>query len=293
MPEQFFISKLYNMNSKIILLLSAALLITLSSFAGNTFIFKKLKLKKVGIQMGVEQDLILGDKMSHKYFNSLVNDPNLNSALENRIDANFSKYSGVCENPHIQINLAYQLPKPNHELHFNVLGVFNRVDGIYYNRLSSNTANYDYLNYDLYSSELGLEVNYVLKKELQLIKNVLGLNLYASGGANTGFQFENYLTISGTETIRDRQLGVRLAQTDDVASDYTFETNERFNNSYRASNGINQRVFAGAGVGFVLFNRLELGINGKYGYGYRYHFSNDFAATNIRSYNLSAKWVLK
>lgn len=283
------------MKRKIIFLFVACLFCSWSSIAGGNFIFKKLKLKSIGVNGGVEQDLIMGNKMSHKYFNSMVNDPNINSNLEDFVDANFWKHSGVCENPHFRINLAYELPKPNRELHLNLIGVFNRVDGIHYNRYdpSNNNSYYDYLSYNLYSHEMALETNYVFKKELNVIKNVLGLNLYGLGGTNLGFQFGNELSISGTETIRDRQLGARISADDNTVSNYTFDSQEDFDNYYDASNAINQRVYAGAGLGFLFFNRVELGVNGKFGYGYRYHFSNDFATTNLRSIDFSAKWVLK
>jgi len=152
---------------------------------------------------------------------------------------------------------------------------------------------YAYFSYELYSSETAIEINYTASKELRLIKNVLHLNIYGMGGTNLGYQFNNELFVSGTEKIRDRQLGVRLQSTASINTNFDFDMEENIENYYDASNAINQRIYAGAGIGFVILNRLELGINGKFGYGYRYHFSNDFAATNIQSFDFSAKWLLK
>lgn len=278
---------------KLVFVFVTALLLSATSFAGNGILFKNLKLKRVGINLGAEKDLITGNIMSHNYFNSLVDHQSLNADFERFVDTNFSKYSGVCENPHIRINLAYELPKANRELNLSFIGVFNRIDGVYYDR-QNNSNGYEYLSYDMYSNEFALEASYVFKKELNLVQNIFGLNLYGLVGTNLGYQFNNVVTVNGTEEIRDRQFGARINATEIVNNDEFFiEETDYFNNSYRASNAINQRAFAGVGFGLLFFNRVELGMNGRFGYGYRFHFSNDFTYTNLQSFDFTAKWVLK
>lgn len=280
------------MNSNYLVLSIICLFLTTTSFAGGGIGFKNLKLKKVGIHYGAEQDLTMGNKMSHQYFSSIVKDARITSDIASDVHANYYKHSGVCENPHLQVDLAFKLPNPNRELQFQLMSIFNRVDGISYNRASEATGP-EFLNYDLYSSEFALQANYAFKKELNIIKNVLGINFYGLGGANIGYQFNNELFVSGSTDLRDRQLGVRMLADGIDNARIDFDSVESFQNNYNASNAINQRAYVGGGIGVVFFNRLEVGMNGKFGYGYRYHFSNDFATTNIRSFDFSAKWVLK
>jgi len=281
------------MKVKFIVLLTSSIIITLTSYAGEGFLFKNLKLKRVGVNLGMEQDLIMGNRMSHSYFNSLVDHPNLNSNVERFVDANFVKHSGVCENPHFRINLAYELPKANREFNLTLVGVFDRIDGVNYQRISVN-GDYDYLSYDMYSNELALEASYVFKREVSLIRNIFGLNFYGLAGTNFGYQFDNEVTMSGVDELREREFGTRIAQPSTASlNEYTFEENEYFTNYYSASSAFNLRAFSGVGVGLLFFNRLELGLNGRYGYGFRYHLSNDFTPTNLRSLDITAKWVLK
>lgn len=281
------------MNLRTLLLIMTAAFITQAALAGNSFIFKNLKIKRIGIHYGAEQDLLMGNVMSDKYFNSLANHPNLNEALQNRIGAHFFKHSGVCENPHVKLNFAWQLPKPNQELHFGLIGVFNRLDGISYHKLIGENLDYAYINYDLRSNEFAIEADYVFNKEIKIIHNIFHLNVYGLGGTNMGYQYANDLVISGTEEIPDRQFGTRAQRLAEENISLEYDNEGDFENHYEVSNAINQRTYIGGGLGLIFFNRLEVGMKGKFGYGYRYHFSNDFASTNIRSFDFNLKWLLK
>lgn len=281
------------MNVRSLWLIIVTAFISQTVFAGNSFLFKNLKLKKIGLHYGVEQDVLMGNVMSDKYFNSLAGHPNLNEALENRVDANYYKYSGTCENPHMRLSFAWELPKPNQELHLGLIGVFNRLDGMSYHKSAEYIEDYTYFNYDLNSNEFALEAEYVFNKELKLIKNIFHINLSGFGGTNFGYQYANRLKVSGTNAYETRELGEPLQRIYGENVSLAYIDEEQFANMYDVSNAINQRAYVGGGVGLIFFNRLELGIKGKFGYGYRYHFSNDFAGTNIRSFDLNAKWILK
>ena len=102
----------------------------------------------------------------------------------------------------------------------------------------------------------------------------------------------NHLYVSGTEIVPENKLGTRGASDNTSSTDYLYESREHFNKYYDTSDAINQRIFVGGGIGFVFFDRLEVGAMGRYGYGYRY-FSDDFTGTNIRSLEVNMKWLLK
>lgn len=280
------------MKTKIITLVCFLCLTSFSAFSQGSFPFKNLKLKKIGTSVGVEQDMFIGDQMSHSYFNNLSDDPTLKTSIEDRVNSYFSKTSGVCENPHIRLNMVYELPKNDNELHLNLIGVFNRVDGVYYSTNNYNDVDYKSFNYDLYSHEIALGASYVAKQKLSVLPNLFDVNLYGMLGTNIGYQFMNDLNVSGTEEITENKLGTR-PDVGEIASDYTYADREYFHNYYDVSDAINQRVYAGAGFGLVFLNRLEIGAAGRYGLGYRYHFSDEVIGTNLRSFELNAKWILK
>jgi len=47
-----------------------------------------------------------------------------------------------------------------------------------------------------------------------------------------------------------------------------------------------------AGTGFVLFKRLELGIDYRGGFGYKAIFNGPIKGTKLHSIGATAKWIL-
>jgi len=115
------------MNSKKMCLFLTTLFISSIAFAGNSFISKNLKLKKIGIHMGVENDLLSWNGMQGYYFSSLLIDRELSEVLSDRRNANFNQGSGLCGIPNISVNFAFELPKKNRELQLGVMGIFDRA----------------------------------------------------------------------------------------------------------------------------------------------------------------------
>jgi len=105
----------------------------------------------------------------------------------------------------------------------------------------------------------------VASKQIHLLKEALHLNLYALGGTNIGYQYTNHVKVRNGEigfiTIEDFLQENRLRET--VADRNTSNTSNHIHKHYEVSDAINQRV------------------------------PSDFTGTKYRSFDFTAKWVLK
>ncbi|MEL6988196.1 MAG: hypothetical protein AAGK97_10230, partial [Bacteroidota bacterium] len=66
---------------------------------------------------------------------------------------------------------------------------------------------------------------------------------------------------------------------------------EEFSDNYRLKNGIHQRIYLQAGVGVRILNRMELGLEGRFGYGYRKTAGTNIQGSELTSVGLNAKWL--
>ena len=269
---------------KNLLLLILAILLTTPLFSQNLPIPTKWKIKKIGISLGVETDMI-----SNLDGNYLINiGKNVSATLPDGTILN-DMYGGVCENPHLRITLALEVPNlKNTELQVGLNAFFNRYDGAYYygeNFFNPELGHYesDYISVDLFSHELGLEG--ALVKRLN-IGNFL--NLYGGVGTNLGYSIGDELNISGSNLQAvDKNIDRSNA---DIFTGTTYHDDNY--HSFEAKDAFHQRVFIQAGVGFVLFKRVELGIDYRSGLGYKATFNGPTKGTRLNSIGVNTKWIL-
>ena len=204
-------------------------------------------------------------------------------------DLDFSQsdaYSSICENPHIRLSLVLEpSTMRNTELHTSIVGIFNRTDAISYYDNGSYYNSGRYLSFTSYGHEVAFETS--LLKSANLFKTFY---LYGGLGTNLGYTFGNELHINGSDTRTVRDIG--LAEAEAFVSELSSDENYHYN-FYDQSDGISQRAFAQVGASIVFFRRLEIGLEGRFGLGYRAHFNGPMARTNLRSLGATAKWVLK
>jgi len=241
------------------------------------FVFQadaQLKIKKVGISLGQDWDMLPGlskDMLLSKTDGSMAD------ALSPLFDLDDSyQYSGTCENPNIRASLVLEPQRwSNVELHTSGVFIFNRIDAIYMS--DSDDEGYSYADIEMRSNEIGLEG--VLLKRVPVF-GWDALNLYGGVGTNAGYQFGNRLYAKASETEYDvvRPTGDR----------YTEEIHES-----SIKNGISARVFGQAGIGVTFFGRVELGLEGRYGAGFRHYSGTDTDFSNLHSIALNLKYVLK
>jgi len=169
----------------------------------------------------------------------------------------------MCENPNLRVSLVLEPQRwSNVELHTSGVFIFNRVDEVYMQDYDN--KGYSYADISMYSNEIGLEG--VLLKKVPVF-GWKALNLYGGIGTNAGYQFGNEL--------------------------YAQASQAQYEPDRTGSNGISARVFGQAGIGVTFFRRVELGLEGRYGAGFRHYFGTDTDFSNLHSVAVNLKYVLR
>lgn len=234
----------------------------------------QMKVKKFGISLGQDWDMLPGlskDMLLSKTDGSMAG--NLSSLFD--LD-NSEQYSGTCENPNLRVSLVLEPQRwSNVELHTSGVFIFNRVDEVYMQDYDN--KGYSYADISMYSNEIGLEG--VLLKKVPVF-GWKALNLYGGIGTNAGYQFGNELYAQASQ-----------AQYEPDRTGSTRDTQEVYETTI--SNGISARVFGQAGIGVTFFRRVELGLEGRYGAGFRHYFGTDTDFSNLHSVAVNLKYVLR
>ncbi len=253
------------------------LLVTLFAFACTFQANAQMKVKKFGISIGQDWDMLPGlstDMLLQKTDTRTaeVIQPFLNSA-------SYYQSSMFCENNNFRLSLVFEPQRwKNVELHTSGVFLFDRRDGVYfYNR--DDNGDYSNLNFTLHGSEIDLETVLLRRVPVFGFLNKQFLNLYGGIGSNVGYQFGNYMSIDSYRTIQpDRETG-------DWESEYFYDYDN-------VNDGVSARVFAQAGLGVTFFRRIELGFEFRYGAGFRHYFATDTDFTNLHSTAFNLKYVL-
>lgn len=266
------------------LLLLFCLLYTFSLFAQDLVLFNKWKVRSFSIAFGSDQDRI--KNLDYTYMLSTAKALHASPYK----DLTFTKqnlYSMACENPNIRLSVSLDVPGTrNTELDLTLYGIYDRYDYVSYHTDATHypilNEDYEYLSFNSMQSELGLEST--IKKRVQL-----GFfNLYGGLGTNMGYSFSGQMTINGDFKQTANQNSSRTPN--DIATgtyykDYHYD-------ELKTRDGFQQRIFGQIGLGWILFKRLELGVDYRYGYGYRAVFNAPTKTVNLQSAGLSIKWLL-
>ena len=201
-------------------------------------------------------------------------------------------YSMICENPNLRMDVALQ-PRfmPNAEWRFAAVLIANRIDAVSYRPRDWSAGNYTYLNVSEYSNEAALESSMLWRVPTR----GTFLRIYGGGGTNLGASFGSSVHVDGTMNTNVGDLSNQFGGRGDAEDIYNNAeaTYEWFSeNHYDVRESFNHRVFAQAGIGFNFFRRLEVGLEGRWGYGYRLVGGSPAQFTNLRSLGFSARWNL-
>jgi len=248
-------------------------------------LFSGWKLRSFGLSMGLEQDMVQGfggeSFIRMSGYDALFDDLGVEPG-------DLSVYGGICENPHLRFQAIFE-PSfvPNWEVHTSLVAIINRIDGItYYSQDELGYINSEYLTLDAWGHEIAADMAIIRRLRLG------PLSVYGGVGTNLGFNFGNDLHISANYDQRTQLSS--FSETGLARRDYEEASNPQFFSEHKEmSNGISQRIYAQAGASLTLLNRLELGGELRYGYGYRLHFGGNAIATNLQSFGLFARWNLK
>ena len=263
---------------KKVCLLLLAFAICNTTFAQN---FLGMKIKKFGISSTVDQDRLQG--LDASYFDGLSKDGISAEVMENDFDP-VDIISMTCENPALRAEITV-LPfrtSPNIQLNMGTGIMFNRIESTGYGFYNSNLNSNEYYRFRSYSHEAALDGSLVYNLKLW------AFNLYGGAGTNLGYTFDGDLDIEGHYWNENGETfpGSDGGQT----SEGEFVS---FYESHDMKNSLHQRVFLHGGVSIIFFKRLEVGLEGRRGVGYRYNTGNPLKFTDLVSAGFNVKWNLK
>lgn len=248
-----------------------------------------MNVKSVGLSFGVDEDRL--GALDGRYLASKAKGVDALAQLDNgQLEKEYA-YSMICENPQMRLDVALQ-PRfmPNADWRFAVVGIFNRIDAISYRNREA-TNQYQYLNISEYSNEIALESSMLWRAKTK----GSFLRLYGGGGTNIGASFGSSLYIDGTVSTPVTDLSGQLGGRSDAINVYRSTGSDTEHISidvWDAREALSHRLFAQAGIGFNFFRRLEIGLEGRWGYGYRLVGGAPPQWTNLRSFSWSARWNL-
>lgn len=247
----------------------------------------------IGLSLGQDQDRL--SNLGNDYFLDMVKTP-LN---DNYSNMNFEKgdiISMTCENPNVRLDVSL-VPTfaRNLELRLGINAIGNRIDAISYNFNNFNSweqfDNYDnnsQLSFTSYSNELALEGALIKTAKLAHI-----FKFSAGIGSNVGASFNNRLHIYGSDDGAFTADNIDFRSEGAIIESYTQSSNSFYDGDIELSNGFHHRAFVVGGAGVTFFKRLELGVEGRLGMGYRYNPGAAVQATKLSSIFLTARWNLK
>ncbi len=261
------------------LIILSALFITSGLFAQSDWYIGKFKVKKIGVSMGADTDMV--SNLDGAYFIDQLRDDQIVGINDLDFD-NYGFSGGVCENPHWRGSITLGIPGADALEWTNSLVIMpDRLDGVSYNTIND-AGEWEYLNLTQTQDEVALETSLLARLDLGPIK------LYGGAGTNLGVTFNNMVRVSGTHNdVFDQNAGEFV----DIPT--RPGNNTWFYDQYDTRKNFNQRVFLQGGGSLVFFKRVELGIEMRYGVGYRAAIGAELRKTNLISAGFTAKWLLK
>lgn len=278
--------------------LSLFILSTISLNAQSTFLGKPIK----SISLSISHDRDLLSSMDNAYFTDAMKSKSDNSVLTEKFsDAQVE--SMVCENPALNLNIVLELPK-NLEWSVGLNAIISRYDALSYKSIIDSDWGFNYANFSTTADEYGVETALIKRISLSANRNKLGnspINLYLGAGTNIGAIVNNKLYAYGSDESMVESFS--YTNSSQLRSEVASNTQEPlysssifyndFNEEVKLNSGFSQRVYGQLGIGFTIARRVELGLQGKYGIGYRVIKGADTKKTTLESIGFSMKWLLQ
>jgi len=245
----------------------------------------KFKVKKIDFSLGYETDYI--NSMDYGFFVDQMDAVQQAKLAElNFADSEF--YSGICENPSINVGLTLVHPAVRSlEWRNSIAYKPNRVDAISY----YNNSDYDgaYINLSGRHAEFTIESAAIFKLSLLNL-----LNLYGGIGTNMGITNNNTTCVFTSFDLTADDISFRnTAEVEENVPSGAYGSGDGYNDCFQTGSQFNQRAFLQVGAGLVFFKRIELGLDIKYGVGYRADFGHSVDGTQLVSTNLNLRYILK
>ena len=243
------------------------------------------KIKSIDFSFGSDSDFILG--MDANYFTSQLA-TGQQARLEEFSFSTTDVISGVCENPSLNMGLTLTHPKLANLEWRNLFSYKpNRIDAV--TLINNSEFAGDYVSIAARQTELVLE-----SALLVALPAFDVFNVYVGVGSNIGFSVANSTCVTTNLDLATDDISfssVSALEEQMAAGEPVFQ--DGYHDCFSTGTQLNQRIFFQLGVGALLTDRVEVGMDTKYGLGYRADFGNSLTATNIVSTNMYVRYMLK
>lgn len=264
---------------KKLIVFSLSLSIAFCASAQSNLRILGMKVTKFGTSYGFDQDML--DGLGQEYLlKTARGDASGDFSNLNFEDSDLMAMA--CENPNVRFDMTLQ-PNfiKNTDLRISLAGMFNRIEDVHYQNGASS------LNISSINNEIGFETS--------LVKNAnLGnfLHFYGGFGTNAGVSFMGQMWVDqyNENTIATQEEPVVI---DDPVLPQINVIERDNSREYDLKSGFHNRFFVEGGVGLRFFKRMELGVEGKYGLGYRVVAGAPLRHTKTLSLGIYTRWVLK
>lgn len=235
------------------------------------------KIKAIDLNLSMEADFI--KDMDADYFLNQIPD-----VQKSRVDdLNFQPnevVSMACENPSINLGLTLVNTRfKNIEWRNAFAFKPNRIDNITYRNSSNVRGNYIMIH--------GNHTEFTL--ESALLYKLSGFDtfiLYGGIGTNLGITTNNRIHVNTAMDLTAPD----TSYSDSLQEDQNFLN--RYSEKFNTGSQLNQRIFLQSGFGIKFFQRIEIGLDVKYGYGYRADLFDSINRTHIVAFNLNSRYIL-
>ena len=238
------------------------------------------KIKSVDFSIGSDSDMVMD--MNTSYFLGQLASSQQES-LANLDFGHLSTFSGTCENPSMSLGITLVHHKAELFEWRNLIAYKpNRIDAIY---LSSDE---DYLNISSNHTEIAAESAILMN-----IPNVPIFNIYVGAGTNLGVTSSNTTCVNTSLDFNSENNSFRSDQLSNQVPAGQFGSGDGYHECFNTGGQINQRLFLQIGFGAEIWNRIEVGMDIKYGIGYRADIGNSVRGTNLNSTNMILRYKLR
>lgn len=218
--------------------------------------FSQAPATSIGLTVGGDIEMPLN--LDHKYLLNTAEDSDINVDHLPFDEGELTRMD--CDNGTSRFTFAFS-PGGSSDAEFRVslLSIDSRIDMVRYNLPEPD----QYLEVSATNQEVALEGVYLKRDQVNRT-----FTFYYGVGMNMGYSHGGEVKVKGY--LRDTQ----LTDNPEVAQEIEY--------TFKQKDGINQRLFAQAGMGIRVFKSFELGLNFRKGIGYRASFDGPFKVTRLK-----------
>lgn len=256
------------------------------------------KVTKFDVSVGIESDQVndldynyyvdkVISRTTHCPVESMPLNPIEQEAQLNSLNfANSTMISNRSTNPSFNAGITMQSEKFPFLEWRNAISIKPRTEELSYQNNSAYGG--DYLNIRSSHTELAVESALLFRLQVSSF-----FNLYLGAGTNLGVTHFDETCVTTAQSSTDDAFSFRANNNTGTLPFDGPMTSEGFSECYVTDPLLIQRAFAQLGAGFIVFDRVELGFDVRYGAGLRTDFITPLNSSTLIATNFNLSYILK